>query len=50
MKKTYLIPTLQVVEIQTQQMLAASTPGLGGEYGGGTPEAPGLGMEQLIEW
>ena len=39
MKKTYMIPTIQVVEMQLQQMLAGSPPGLGGEYGGGTPEA-----------
>ena len=39
MKKTYMIPTIQVVEMQLQRMLADSTPGLGGQYTGGTPEA-----------
>ena len=29
MKKTYIIPTLEVVRVQTQQMLASS-PGYGG--------------------
>ena len=38
MKKTYINPEIEVVKIQTQQMLAGS-PGLGGEYGGGTPES-----------
>lgn len=39
MKKTYIIPSMEVVRIQTQQMLASS-PKLGGEYGGGTILAP----------
>ena len=34
MKKTYMIPTLQVVKIQTTQFIAAS-PGLTGTYNGG---------------
>ena len=34
MKKKYFSPELQVVKIATQQMLASS-PGLGGNYGGG---------------
>jgi len=34
MKKTYMIPTLQVVKIQTTQFIAAS-PGLTGTYTGG---------------
>lgn len=39
MKKTYIIPSLTVVRVNTQQMLAAS-PVLGGEYTGGTVLAP----------
>jgi hypothetical protein len=35
MKKTYMIPTMQVVKIQTAQMLAGS-PQLNGTYEGGT--------------
>lgn len=30
MKKTYINPTLEVVKIQTQQMLASSPLGIGG--------------------
>lgn len=38
MKKTYINPELEVVKIQTMQMLAASDPGLGGgDFGGGDP-------------
>jgi hypothetical protein len=32
MKKTYIIPELEVVRIQTQQMLAASVLGIGENY------------------
>ena len=35
MKKTYIIPTLKVVKIQTTTILAGS-PGLTGTYNGGT--------------
>lgn len=35
MKKTYIIPTLEVVKIQTTTILAGS-PGLTGTYTGGT--------------
>lgn len=38
MKKTYINPSLTIVKVQTQQMLASS-PGLGGNYNGGTPES-----------
>ena len=36
MKKTYINPTIQVVKIQTQQMLASS-PALGGEWSSTDP-------------
>ena len=32
MKKTYIIPELEVVKVQTQQMLAASALGIGTNY------------------
>ena len=35
MKKTYMIPTLQVVKIQPAQILAGSEIGKGGDYNGG---------------
>lgn len=39
MKKTYMIPTVEVIELATNQQLMAGSPALGGEYGGKTPEA-----------
>ena len=39
MKKTYIIPSLEVVRIQTQQMLAVSAP-MYGENATGTGLAP----------
>jgi hypothetical protein len=44
MKKKYIIPQLQVVKIATQQMLASS-PGIGGNYGGGTVYSPGMELD-----
>ena len=44
MKKTYINPKMIVVEINHQTLLAGS-PGLGGNYGGGTILAP----EQSID-
>ena len=35
MKKIYNNPTMEVVKIQTQQMLAGSTPQVTGNYSGG---------------
>ena len=41
MKKTYLKPEMEIVEINVnQQILAGSDPVLGGNYGGGTILAP----------
>ena len=47
MKKTYINPELEVVKIQTMQMLAASDPDLGGgDFGGGDPIlAPEIGSD-----
>ena len=44
MKKTYIIPELEVVRIETQQMLAASGPELSGKAyeGGDIILAPGM--------
>ena len=39
MKKTYMIPTLQVVKIQPSQILAGSEIGIGDDYGGGKIQA-----------
>ncbi len=39
-KINYIIPYMEVVKVQTQQMLAASVET--GIYSGGEPEAPGL--------
>ena len=35
MKKKYINPAMEIVKIETQQVIAGS-PGLGGEYGGGS--------------
>lgn len=35
MKKIYIIPELEVVKVQTQQMLAASTLGIGENFTNG---------------
>ena len=49
MKKTYIIPELEVVRIQTQQMLAASVPELSGQsYEGETILAPGMDPEGML--
>ena len=38
MKKTYKNPEIEVVKIASKSQMLAGSPGLGGEYGGGTPE------------
>lgn len=49
MKKTYIIPELEVVCIQTQQMLAASVPELSDKaYEGGDILAPGMDPEGML--
>ncbi len=47
MKKIYMTPDMEVVKIQTMQMLAASDPDLGGgDFGGGDPIlAPEVGSD-----
>lgn len=34
MKKTYIIPEMEIVKVQTPQILSGSTPQLSGEYDG----------------
>ena len=52
MKKTYIIPELEVVRIQTQQMLAASVPPTlsGQSYEGEDILAPGMDSEDLLDF
>ncbi len=35
MKKTYIIPEMEIVKVHSPQILSGSTPQLGGEYNGG---------------
>ena len=44
MKKIYINPKMEVVEISRQTLLAGS-PGLGGSYNGGTILAPELSID-----
>ena len=37
MKKIYMSPAMDVIELKKQTLLAGSTPGLGGDYSGGDP-------------
>ena len=37
MKKIYMSPVMDVIELKQQTLLAGSTPGLGGDYSGGDP-------------
>ncbi len=36
MKKKYINPSMEVIKIQTPQLLAGSDPALGGQYTGGS--------------
>ncbi|MBP3775668.1 MAG: hypothetical protein IJ069_02525 [Prevotella sp.] len=38
MKKKYINPSMEVVKVDAPQIMAGS-PGIGGKYGGATPEA-----------
>ena len=42
MKKIYLKPEMQVINIKTPQLLTASAPGLGGKYSGGVVRSRGM--------
>ena len=37
MKKIYMSPKMDMIELKKQTLLAGSTPGLGGDLGGGDP-------------
>ena len=50
MKKTYMIPTLQVVKIQPTQILAGSVLGKGSPYSGGDIQARGAGFSDSDDW
>ena len=51
MKKIYMIPTLQVVKIQTAQLLTESNVMLGGSYNGtSTIQARGAGFSDSDDW
>ena len=47
MKKAYINPEMVIVEIQTQQMLAASPNGAYNQVGGGTQLAPELDFDPV---
>lgn len=51
MKKTYIIPELEVVKVQTQQMLAASTLGVGADFNSATDEvlAPEMNLDGFFD-
>ncbi len=38
MKKTYINPNIEVVKLNMHQQMLSGSPGLGGQYSGGTPE------------
>jgi len=51
MKKTYMIPTLQVVKIQTAQLLTESNVMIGSSYNGSsTIEAREAGFSDDDDW
>ena len=51
MKKTYMIPTLQVVKIQTAQLLTESNVKIGDSYNGtSTIQARGAGFSDDDDW
>ena len=37
MKKTYIIPAMEVIKIASQTQMMAGSPGLGGDYNGSGP-------------
>ena len=48
MKKTYINPSMEVVEIKAQQLLAGSINTLGGNYGGGGIQSREIDEEYLF--
>ncbi|MBR1545799.1 MAG: hypothetical protein IJ633_03235 [Prevotella sp.] len=51
MKKTYINPEMEIIKIQTPQILAGSDPSLGGDLGGGDPilSREGDDMDDLLD-
>ena len=49
MKKTYMIPNLQVVKIQTTQFIATSIP-QGADWTSGTANSRGAGFSDSDDW
>jgi hypothetical protein len=50
MKKTYIIPELEVVKVQTQQMLAASALGIGDNFTAGEDVlAPEMDLDNFFD-
>ncbi len=47
MKKTYMNPSMEVVEIKDQQLLAGSINTLGGDYNGGGIQSRELEFEDI---
>lgn len=45
MKKQYINPTMEVVNLKMESCLMAGSPGLGGEYGGG-----GILAREVDDW
>ena len=50
MKKIYMIPEVEIVEVQTQQMLAASALGIGENFAeGDVVVAPELNLDGMFD-
>lgn len=51
MKKKYINPTIEIIDINMdQQLLAGSTPSLGGDYSSGDILAPEFESEELTDF
>jgi len=47
MKKTYKNPEIEVIKVVSKSQMLAGSPGIGGEYGGGTPEGR---EDENLDW
>ena len=51
MKKIYMSPAMDVIELKKQTLLAGSTPGLGDDLGNSDPIlSPELNSEELLDF
>ena len=51
MKKIYMSPAMDIIELKKQTLLAGSAPGLGGDLGGSDPIlSPELDTEELTDF